>query len=59
MSDFAIRRWELDEAIHNLREHYHPTMLDRPDGLVHAKVEFNMRGVKKVRLGAIIIVLMV
>ena len=51
MSDFAIRRWEFDEAVQNLREHYHPTMLDRPDGLVYAKVEFNMRGARKVSVG--------
>jgi hypothetical protein len=48
VSDFAFRRWELEEAINNLRENYHPTLLDRSDDLVYAKVEFDMRGSKKV-----------
>lgn len=45
--DFAFRRWEFDEAILNLREHYHPTLLDRPDDLVFAKIELDMRAQRK------------
>jgi hypothetical protein len=37
------------QALDCLREHYHPTMLNNPDGIVWAKLEFNMTGVKKDR----------
>lgn len=46
--DFTWRRWSLEGALLELRQHYHPTLLDRPDGLVYAKLEFDLRAQKKV-----------
>lgn len=40
-------RLSVEEAIECLREHYHPTMVNIPDSLVWAKLEFNMQNVKK------------
>jgi len=37
------------QALDCLREHYHPTMLNNPDGIVWAQLEFNMAGIKKER----------
>ncbi len=39
------------QALDCLREHYHPSMLNNPDGIVLAKLEFNLAGVKKERYG--------
>jgi len=35
-------RLSLSQALDNLREHYHPSMLDEPNGIVNVKIEFNM-----------------
>ena len=40
-------RLEVSEAVDCLREHCHPTMLNMPNCLVWAKLEFNMANVKK------------
>ena len=40
-------RLDLSEALDCLREHCHPTMLNLPNCLVWAKLEFNMANVKK------------
>ena len=37
----------MSQALECLREHCHPSMLDNPDALVWAKLEFNMANVKK------------
>ena len=37
----------LFKALDFLREHYHPTMLNNPDGIVYAKIEFNLAAAKK------------
>jgi len=42
-------RLQLSEALDCLREHYHPTMLDEPNGIVNVKIEFNMSTGKKDR----------
>jgi len=42
-------RLEVEEAIEFLRESYHPTMYNQPDGLVWAKLEFNLKAAKKDR----------
>jgi len=42
-------RLSASEALSCLRDHYHPTMLDQPDALVWAKLEFNLQGIKKER----------
>ena len=45
--DHAWARLSVEEALGCLREHCHPSMLDIPDALVWAKLEFNMANVKK------------
>ena len=40
-------RLDVSEALDCLREHCHPTLLDLPNSLVWAKLEFNMANVKK------------
>jgi large subunit ribosomal protein L1 len=40
-------RFPLDEAVAMLREHHHPTMLNQPDALLWAKLEFNLQASKK------------
>jgi len=40
-------RLTVSQALECLREHCHPSMLDNPDALVWAKLEFNMANVKK------------
>jgi len=40
-------RLEIEEAVEFMRENYHPTMYNIPDGLVLAKLEFNLQAVKK------------
>merc|ERR550539_1421532 len=40
-------RLDVSEAVDCLREHCHPTMLNMPNCLVWAKLEFNMANVKK------------
>jgi len=47
--DFTWKRLSVEEALECLREHYHPTMLNNPSGIVWARVEFNMSGAKKDR----------
>jgi len=43
----AWARLSVEEALACLREHCHPSMLDIPDAMVWAKLEFNMANVKK------------
>lgn len=45
---FCYPRYEFGRALHELRCHYHPSMLNRPDDVVFARVEMNMSGTKKV-----------
>ena len=45
--DHSWARLSVGEALSCLREHCHPTMLDIPDAMVWAKLEFNMANVKK------------
>jgi len=45
--DHAWARLSVEEALAYLREHCHPSMLDIPDAMVWAKLEFNMANVKK------------
>lgn len=40
-------RLGVEEAVECLRENYHPTMANNPDGMVWAKLEFNLQQVKK------------
>lgn len=40
-------RFPVGEAVAMLREHCHPTMLNLPDALVWAKLEFNLQASKK------------
>jgi len=40
-------RQEVGEAVECLREHCHPTMLNMPDSIVWAKLEFNLQMSKK------------
>ena len=40
-------RFPVSEAVLMLREHHHPTMLNMPDALVWARLEFNMQASKK------------
>ncbi len=42
-------RYPFERALSELRCHYHPSMLNRPDDPVFARVELNMKGVKTVR----------
>ena len=42
-------RLEVEEAVDFLRESYHPTMYNIPDGMVWAKLEFNLQATKKDR----------
>jgi len=46
-AQFTWNRLEVEEALDALREHYDPTMLNQPDAIVWAKVEFNMAGAKQ------------
>ena len=39
----------MEEAINNLKQLCHPSMMDEPDALVNIKVEFDMRASKKDR----------
>ena len=39
----------MEEAIGNLRQLCHPSMMDEPDALVNIKIEFDMRASKKDR----------
>ena len=41
------RRLGVGEAVEVLREHFHPTVINRPDAMVWARLEFNMAAVKK------------
>jgi len=40
-------RLEVEEAVECMREDYHPSMHNIPDGMVWAKLEFNLQNVKK------------
>jgi len=40
------RRLSVSQAVNCLREHYHPTMLNNPNGIVMARVEFDMTAKK-------------
>jgi len=44
---FTWNRLEVEDALEALREHYDPTMLNQPDAIVWAKVEFNMAAAKQ------------
>jgi len=46
---FSWRRLSMDQALACLREHYHPSMLNNPDGIVWTRLEFDMSGAKKDR----------
>jgi len=43
----TYNRQEVGDALDCLREHCHPTMLNIPDALVWAKLEFNLQNIKK------------
>jgi len=40
-------RLEVEEAVEFMRENYHPTMFNIPDGLIWAKLEFNLQATKR------------
>jgi len=42
-------RFSVSETVSMLREHHHPTMLNIPDAMIWAKLEFNLQGPKKER----------
>ncbi len=44
---FCYPRYELSDALTELRRHYHSSMLNRPDDVVYAKVEIDMNSTKK------------
>ena len=39
----------MEEAINNLKQLCHPSMMDEPDALVNIKIEFDMKASKKDR----------
>ena len=39
----------MEEAVNNLKQLCHPSMMDEPDALVNVKIEFDMRASKKDR----------
>jgi len=47
--NYAYKRYAMEEAINNLKQLCHPSMMDEPDALVNIKVEFDMRANKKDR----------
>ncbi len=47
--DFAYKRHTLEEAIFNLKQVCHPSVMNEPNAIVHAKIEFDMRATKKDR----------
>lgn len=48
MWKYCYRRYELREALAEMRAQFHPTLLDRPDDLLYAKIECDMTGKKAV-----------
>ena len=48
MWKFCHPRYELKEALAEMRAQFHPSMLDRPDDLLYAKIECDMTGKKPV-----------
>ncbi|XP_023319715.1 uncharacterized protein LOC111694891 [Eurytemora carolleeae] len=44
---FTWRRLSVPEALSCLREHYHPTQLDNPNGIVLARIEIDMSASRK------------
>ena len=47
IEDVAYKRWTFEECINELRLNNHPSLgYSKPDGLVVAKVEFNLKGSK-------------
>jgi len=46
---FTHNRLSVPQALECLREHYDPTMLNNPDGIIMARVEFNMATAKNER----------
>ena len=46
---YLCKRYAMEEAINNLKQLCHPSMMDEPDALVNIKVEFDMRANKKDR----------
>lgn len=46
---FTWKRYSMQEAVDELRLTYHPTQLNKPDAIVEAKIELNLRGSKKGR----------
>lgn len=49
MKEFTWKRYSLEEAINELRLLYDPSMGNKPNALVEAKIEFDMRGSKRER----------
>ena len=49
MREFSWKRWSLEEAIEELRLQYHPSMGNKPNALVEAKIELDLRATKKER----------
>ena len=48
MWKYCHPRYELREALAEMRAQYHPSLLDRPDDLLYAKIECDMTGKKPV-----------
>jgi hypothetical protein len=46
---YLCKRYAMEEAINNLKQLCHPSMMDEPDALVNIKIEFDMRASKKDR----------
>ena len=44
--EFCYERMPFAKALERVRMHYHPSLLNRPDDLLHAKVELNMKAAK-------------
>ena len=46
---YLCKRYAMEEAINNLKQLCHPSMMDEPDALVNIKIEFDMKASKKDR----------
>jgi len=47
--DFTWKRYTLEEAMDELRLLYHPTQGNKPNAIIEAKIEFDLRGSKRER----------
>lgn len=47
---FCYARLDFFEALEEVRRYYIPSILDRPDDILYAKIEFDMRASKNVRV---------